>query len=107
MDSILFKGTPGLLGGLSNEAELQKKCPEKFRSDWTSDPWCEAASSIFYNGCFPLVWKYKVTDKKEMEKQFTCFHSLLKGFGLKHEWKIAIAGWMLSEMLEEVPKPNR
>ena len=33
-----------------------------------------------------------------------CFQGVLGTFGLRHEDKEAVAGWMLSEMLAEVPE---
>jgi hypothetical protein len=41
--------------------------------------------------------------RQQKNKQFSCFRGLLGSFCLPHEGKEAVAGWMLSEMLTEVP----
>ena len=41
---------------------------------------------------------------EERQRKLSCFKSLLGSFDIKHEDKEAVAGWMLSEMLTEVPK---
>ncbi len=98
---ILFSGEPELLGGLSNEDKLYEVCPEKFKKN---NPWSEYAMRLFYSGGKIGHWKWKSQDEKERGKQFACFYSLMGSFGIPHEGKKAVAGWMLSEMLEEVPK---
>jgi hypothetical protein len=98
---ILFAGKPEMLGGLTNEKELAKKCPKEFQQD---NPWSNYAMKLFYNGGNIKNWKWKSDDDGIKEKQFACFYGLLGTFGLRHEDKKAIAGWMLSEMLQEVPE---
>lgn len=99
---ILFEGE-AMLSGLSNERELAKACPEKFKKHWMNDPWCKMAMNIFYCGGVINHWKWRTKEMAVFKKQFGCFRALLSGFGLSHEDKIAVAGWMLSEMLTEVP----
>lgn len=101
MDKKLFSGTPGFLGGLSNEEKLVKLCPDEFK---TENPWSHAASLLFFCGGKTTDWKWRSPDKAERGRQRACFEGLLRGFGLQHESKEAIAGWMLSEMLSEVPE---
>jgi len=104
MNNMLFKGGPSIFGGLSNEMELQKECPEEFKKHWYSNKWCKAASKLFFNGGSISHWVWKTTDENIINHQLECFKALLTGFELSHEDKEAIAGWMLSEMLTEVPK---
>lgn len=101
MELKLFSGVASPFGGLSNEQELVKLCPEKFKKE---NDWGEYAIKIFYSGGIISKWKYKNTDKKEQNKQRACFKGLLSTFGIPHEDKEAVSGWMLSEMLTEVPK---
>ncbi len=98
---ILFAGKPEIFGGLTNEDELAKKCPEYFQQ---YNPWSEYAMKLFYNGGNIKNWKWKSDDDKVKGRQFACFSGLLGTFGIRHEDKEAIAGWMLSEMLQEVPE---
>jgi hypothetical protein len=95
----LFSGKPGL--GLSNERELAKICPKEF---WEDSPWSAYAMKLFYNGGDIGNWKWKTGDESRQDKQFACFQALLGTFRLSHEDKEAVAGWMLSEMLTEVPE---
>ena len=101
MSHTLFEGEAGLLGGLSNEEDLVKQCPDSFKEN---NSWSDYASKLFFSGGTIGNWKYKDTEKEKQIKQFSCFKGLLSTFGIPHEDKEAIAGWMLSEMLVEVPK---
>ena len=97
----LFSGEPGILGGLSNEEELAKVCPEEFKND---NPWSQYAMQLFYRGGNIANWSWKIEDKSIRWRQLCCFKNLLGTFGLPHEDKKAVAGWMLSEMLSKVPE---
>lgn len=101
MNTKLFAGAPGFLGGLSNETELAKECPLEFKEE---NKWSSAAMSLFYLGGNIGGWKWKSDDKEVKSRQLSCFKGVISGFGLRHEDKEAVAGWMLSEMLAEVPK---
>jgi len=98
---ILFSGRPGFLGGLSNEEELAQICPKEFKKD---NPWSNYASLIFFRGADISNWKWATEGEAIRKVQITCFHGLLRGFDLAHEDKEAVAGWMLSKMLTEVPE---
>jgi hypothetical protein len=100
----LFSGEAGIFGGLSNEGRLVAICPEEFMKDRHSNPWCRATSQIFFEGGRIDYWKWKTADEEVRSKQMSCFSGLMGSFGIKHEHKQAISGWMLSEMLEEVPR---
>lgn len=97
----LFEGKPSICG-LSNENELVRICPPEFKK---RNAWSEYASHIFFAGANASAWKWK--NLAERPKQISCFNALLGGFDLSHEDKIAVAGWMLSEMLAELPKVKR
>jgi len=101
-DSKLFSGRIEPMGGLSNENELAKECPADFKN--SHNPWTNYACHLFFEGANIGNWKWKSTDKKEKSKQLKFLHGLLSGFGLGHAEKEAVAGWMLSEMLSEVPE---
>lgn len=101
LKSLLFEGTPAPMGGLSNEDALVRACPEEFKRD---NPWSDLASKVFFLGVDASKWKFKSTDKDEKRKQMLCFRGLLETFGIAHQDKEAVAGWMLSEMLAEVPE---
>jgi len=97
----LFSGNAELLGGLSNEAELARNCPAEFKQD---NPWSDYAMQLFFRGGKLTNWKWRNTDQGHQRHQLACFRGLISTFGLKHEDKEAVAGWMLSVMLTEVPE---
>ena len=99
--TILFAGEPEMLGGLSNERELVKECPPEFLRD---NPWSDYASKAFFQGAKIVNWTWKSNDPAERRRQMACFQGLLGTFGIGHNEKESVAGWMLSEMLAEVPE---
>jgi hypothetical protein len=100
-NETLFSGKPKGLGGLSNEDELVTACPDEFKKE---NPWSVLAMQLFFNGGKIGHWKFKTQDKNVRSVQLACFKGLISTFGISHEDKEAVAGWMLSEMLEEVPE---
>ena len=98
----LFAGGPEPLGGLSNERELARICPDEFRK--RNNPWHRYASKLFFEGGNIAHWKWKSDNEEERKRQLRCLQGVLAGFDLSHEDKEALAGWMLSEMLVEVPE---
>ena len=99
--TILFSGKPGFFGGLSNEAELAQACPKEFK---TSNPWSDYARRLFYTGGNIANWQWKSEDEDERNHQRACFNGFLGTFGVSTQDKYAVSGWMLSEMLTEVPE---
>ena len=97
----LFAGQPEPLGGLTNEDELARLCPDEFKDD---NQWSHYAMQLFYRGGNIANWKWKTDDLQTRCRQRACFNGLLVTFGLSHEDKTSVAGWMLSEMLSEVPE---
>ena len=98
--SPLFSGNPAPFGGLSNEKELAESCPERFRRE--SD-WSDYAARLLFGGDSGADWSWKFDDKTVRQRQLVCFRCLLDSFDLPHEDKVAVAAWMLSEMLSVVP----
>lgn len=100
MINELFSGKARVMGGLSNEDSLAKICPEEFKKD---NKWSDLANSIFFKGADTTNWNYKSSNVEEQTKQKNCLMGLLQTFGLSHEDKEAVAGWMLSEILNKIP----
>ncbi|HOX29757.1 MAG TPA: hypothetical protein P5080_00020 [Candidatus Paceibacterota bacterium] len=100
-ESKLFAGKPLPLGGLSNEEELVKECPAEFKN---GNPWSSLAMGIFYQGARISNWKWKSPDLAIRKHQLNCFYGLIGSMDIKHQDKKSVAGWMLSEMLTEVPE---
>ncbi|MDD5696583.1 MAG: hypothetical protein PHO90_01240 [Candidatus Pacebacteria bacterium] len=97
----LFAGKPEPLGGLSNERDLVEICPDDFKS--MANPWTDYAADLFYNGGSIKDWKWKTLDAEKQKQQLRCLSGILGGCDLGHEEKLALAGWMLSEMISEIP----
>ena len=95
----LFAGRVLPHGGLSNEAELIIDCPREFRQD---NDWSVFIRMMYTAGADRSGWKWKSRSKTEKKKQFICFGALLKA-RIMPEDRVAVAAWMLSEMLVEVP----
>lgn len=96
----LFAGRPKLTGGLTNEKELLLLCPEKFKS---CNIWSSYADFLFLIGGNIANWSWKSTNTQIQDYQLYYFKSLLRTHTLQYKERKAIAGWMLSEMLSEVP----
>jgi hypothetical protein len=97
----LFIGEYEPLGGLSNEHDLARICPDDFKN--MHNPWSGYAANLFCSGGNIKDWKWKSLDIEKQRQQLSCLRGVLSGFDLDHMDKIALAGWMLSEMLSEVP----
>ena len=97
----LFSGEPVIFGGVSNERELAEICPNEFKKN---NPWSSLASDLFFMGGKINHWKFKSDNPVVYRHQLACLRGLLGSFEISHEDKEAIAGWMLSEMLQEVPE---
>jgi len=97
----LFAGESQVFGGLSNESELSRLCPKEFNRN---NPWSNYAKKFLYHGGGANNWKWKSGDTATRVHQYECFKGLLTSFSLPHQVKLAVAGWMLSEMLSEVPE---
>lgn len=97
----LFAGNPKIFGGLTNEDELARLCPKEFQDN---NSWSDYAMKLFFRGGNIANWKWKSEETATRRHQRGCFSGLLGTFGLSHGDKTAVAGWMLSEMLSEVPE---
>lgn len=98
----LFAGTPSPFGGLSNERELVAVIPDEFRRH--NNAWTRYAGTVFFRGADLRSWKWRATDAQTQKRQMACFKAAISGWDLAHEEKEALCGWMLSEMLTEVPR---
>jgi hypothetical protein len=97
---VLFSGEQLPFGGLSNEKVLASACPREFKN---VSRWSDYVARCFVTDVTTAGWKWKSADAAERRRQRECFLGLLESFDLPHDDKVAIAGWMLSEMLSEVP----
>lgn len=101
----LFSGKIVHGGGLSNGTGLWENCPDKFK---TPNSWSKLASELFSGkGSFffqELEWVSNDGVKRDHQK--SCLYGILTTDRkiLAPEQKNAIAGWMLSVMLKELPK---
>ncbi len=100
--SSLFSGELLRPGGLSNESQLVIACPQEFFEP--GNPWSSCANSYILQGRSTMRgWKWKTNDQKVRIQQALCLEEMVCGSSLDREYRQAIAGWMLSEMLREVP----
>lgn len=99
---MLFSGKPEPLGGLSNEHDLTEACPDEFRD--CENPWTSYAIMLFFKGSDISNWEWISDDQKERNQQFACLEAILSSLDILQEDKDAVSGWMLSEMLKEVPE---
>jgi len=97
----LFDGMVFPFGGLSNQKDLLLCCPEEFREQ---NPWSDYANKLYL--CYGDIsnWKWKSDDEDVRRNQDDHFFGILGTVAMKAEHKNAIAGWMLSEMLDEIPE---
>ncbi len=103
-ENILFSGTPydscGVYGGISNQQELVKVCPEEFKN--TDNAWRKFAQMVCSHGARCKDWKWKFG--KESVEKIPWLTTLIKNTGgLSDEEVLDLAAWMLSEMLSEIP----
>lgn len=96
----LFAGEVLVSGGLSNEDELAILCPNEFLRE---NDWSICAKKLHYRGGFTSWWKWKFSNKGRIKRQYACFDGILSS-KLDPYRKFAVAGWMLSEMLESIPR---
>lgn len=99
---ILFSGTAKVFGGVTNEAELDKTCPGEFRDP--RNPWNAYVRYLLEPGSNKRASKFKSNNLEEINKQIGLFKAIIRSFDLSRESKIAVASWMLSEILEEIPE---
>jgi len=96
----LFIGQPIEQGGLSNENQLAQLCPMRFK---VVNAWSHYVVTFFHRNGSTHNWKWKTKDHTIREHQQLCLELLLNSQRVKGETKRAVAGWMLSQMLSEVP----
>jgi len=101
-DDALFAGIPLPFGGLSNEKELAELCPPEFQE--YDNPWHSYASKVAVLGASVAEWQWRSDYPNTCKRQMACLRGLIGTFEIKHEDKLAVAGWMLSVMLTTVPE---
>ncbi len=101
MSHELFSGQPHSQGGLSNEKQLARHCPPQF---CLGNAWTQFARLFNVQGADVREWTWKTADSSIQTKQLHCLVGLLSSKVLPETFKAATAGWMLSEMLSELPE---
>jgi len=89
-------------GVLKKERELAGMCPIEFMDD--DNPWAQYVMKIATEGGDTGNWKWLTDDEDAREIQFGHFCFLIGASHLSHNELKGLAGWMLSNMLEEVPE---
>jgi len=95
-------------GGQTNVKELAELCPQEFKE--RSNLWkghaiwlkCKDDSYIYY---LARDWVWKSEDRSVRSRQLSCLLNLVntKNDMISRNDISAVVGWMLSEMLNEVP----
>ena len=90
---------------LTNLEDLRRVCPKEFFD--SKNLWRMYAKAVHYwmgdrGGTNHWVWKSQ--DKNVQQDQLRQWNFVTLSAGLSWEEELAIGGWMLSEMLVEVPK---
>lgn len=89
-----------MFGGIPNMREVIAAVPAEFNR--YNNPWCEAASSLFFHG-----GEVKVTKAANPEQAAAMLRYLktwMGSFEPRHEEKEAVCGWLLSLMMDKPPK---
>ena len=103
---FLFTGELLRPKGLSNEGTLAIECPQEFFDP--DNPWSSCAASYILKGRTDLRgWKWKTNDQQTRIQQVLRLEEIVSGSSLDADHQRAVAGWMLSEMLRQVPKYAR
>jgi len=100
--SSLFSGHSQVFGGLSNECQLARVCPPQFKE--SDNAWSIYAETICSKKVDITKWKWKSLKRIEKISQVLCLYTILGTHGLMNQDTVAVAGWMLSEMLLEIPQ---
>lgn len=98
--TALFAGQIGGFGGLSNEDELVKMCPDEFRE---KNEWSQAMKFFNKEHIASENWKWRSSDQEERKKQLFFLFALCVSLDLSDKDKEAVAGWMASEIFSEIP----
>jgi len=99
---VLFEGMPAPFGGWSNQRELAGLCPQEFRSD--QNPWGMYVRKVLSEGTNISNWKWKSQEDEIRKKQFKCLFGLLYSATQPYDDRVAVCGWMISNMLQELPQ---
>jgi hypothetical protein len=92
--------TDSRCGWQINALAIAESCPIEFFAD--GNAWAASAARLY--GTFSSdSWKWKVIDPSIQERLILSILCLLSSIWIDKEKKLAIAGWMLSDMLHEAP----
>ncbi len=93
---------PVLPIGTLNQDELRRICPPKF---YENNDWSSFINIIKYRDNYDQnKWDWKSTDVMEQRKQFYYLMKLIRSDKILNQYKLAIAGWYLSQILNTAPK---
>ena len=77
---------------------------ELFPGNIVNNQWLRYIKDVFLRDFNTSGWKWKSENKEVQKMQLNFFSIIFMASRLPLERRVAIAGWMLSEMLKEVPK---
>ena len=96
-----FVGKALPFGGTSADHELDAALPDEH----LSGEWSDFAQKLFFEGSDGVnSWPFVDDDAEVVQQKLNLLRGLLGSFELDHERKMAVGGWMLSEMLATVPE---
>jgi len=98
--SMLFSGKISL-SGLSNAKELPGECPQEFLK---KNPWSDYIRQLLARGAIFDNWEWESSDPEKQNHWHSYPSALINTTDLSCEERVAVGGWMLSEMLSRVPK---
>lgn len=100
--SLLFSSNLCPTSSFSDGQRLIEMCPSRFGH---GNSWSDAALLLFLenDNVDTSDWKWRSDDQATRDHQKNCLYGLLSTFCLTCYHKKALAGWMLSEMLTDVP----
>ncbi len=87
-------------GEIKNLEILTSACPKVFHA---GNRWVKYARKWEISRRQQDWWKWKATEKEVRNHQFKVLLAVQQS-GLEDESRLALEGWMLSEMLEEIPR---
>ena len=90
-----------VFGQIPNMREVIKACPPEFKN--YQNPWNKLANYIFFHGLdFDISISAETREEADAKLQY--LSTWLRSFDPEHEQKSAVGGWLLSLMLEDLPK---
>ena len=84
------------------EEALRQQCPPP-RFFEVHNPWVIVATKVYVQGAVIEEWKWRKISPYDRSMVFGLFHLLGSSKTLEPQIKCAIGGWILSDLLEEIP----